>query len=189
VRVDLASGQTERVACGAGHFTEIAALGVTDDGSTLVSTGQSVYDDPTFVWDALTGAPLDIPPPTNLKTPSPISPDGTLMAALADDGPDFDLVDTATGKIVKTFGPAPTRPESFDFSPSAALIASDSERDPVDRRVNPVGSLWDVGGGTLIQRLPLITNVPLGLPEPVLFAPDGLHLFAGGYSTSALWCR
>jgi hypothetical protein len=121
--------------------------------------------------------------------PSPISPDGTLRAALSADGPNFELIDIASGMVVRTFGPAASRPETFDFSPNGTLIVSDSERDPEDRRLNPVANLWDVGGGTLIQQLPHLTSYPFDDSHPVLFSPNQTNLFVGGYGSTALWCR
>jgi hypothetical protein len=75
------------------------------------------------------------------------------------------------------------------------VIVSDSERDPVDRRLNPVASLWDVGGAhadpavAAPHEVPHLTSITFDDPKPVLFSPMRGTPSSGVNGTTALWCR
>ena len=183
--VRLSNGATRAVACGSGHTGPVGTLALTADGSVLVSNDGNRL----LAWEVATGAPRTVvPDPAGLVGPSPVSPDGTLAAGPTDPPSDnFVLRDTGTGDVVRTFGPQPTFPSAFDFSPDGALIASTSARDPADRRVPPVAGVWVAGTGQLQQSLLIVTSQPSNA-EPVLFA-TARRLLVGGYATTALWCR
>jgi hypothetical protein len=142
-----------------------------------------------LAWNVATGAPVAVvPDPAGLVGPNATSPDGTLVAEPTDPpSNNFVLRDTGTGAVVRTFGPQPTFPSVFDFSPDGALIASTSTRDPADRRVPPVAGVWVAATGQVQQSLLIVTSQPSN-SEPVLFATSQ-RLLVGGYATTALWCR
>jgi len=183
--IRLNDGATRAVACGSGHTGPVATLGLTPDGRVLVSNDGNAR----LAWDVATGAPLAVvPDPAGLVGPSATSPDGTLVAEPTDpESSNFVLRDTGSGDVVRTFGPQPTFPSVFDFSPDGALIASTSTRDPADRRVPPVAGVWVTGTGQLQQSLLIVTSQPSNA-EPVLFA-TARRLLVGGYATTALWCQ
>ena len=183
--IRLNDGATRAVACGSGHTGPVATLGLTPDGRVLVSNDGNAR----LAWDVATGAPLAVvPDPAGLVGPSATSPDGTLVAEPTDpESSNFVLRDTGSGDVVRTFGPQPTFPSVFDFSPDGALIASTSTRDPADRRVPPVAGVWVTGTGQLQQSLLIVTSQPSNA-EPVLFATSR-RLLVGGYATTALWCQ
>jgi WD40 repeat protein len=188
-RLNLATGREAAVACGTGHLSDVAALAISRDGQTLVSTGDSSDVTPR-PWDVATGALLSGPPPGDLRQPSALSRDGKVQADAATSGASFfDLRDTSSGASAHRLGPQPTRPTTFDFAPDGSLVASASERDPADRQVAPVTAIWTVDGGDLAQTLPVLTGQPETSAQPVLFADDGRHLFVGGFASTALWCR
>jgi WD40 repeat protein len=187
-RIRLGDGRTHAVACGAGHATDVAALAISTDGQTLVSTGDGGR---RLGWDVATGAPVTtLPTADKLRSPRATSPDGKLK--LEDPArlfkPTFDLLDVATGAVVRTLGPQPSRPRTFDFAPDGARIASSSERDPVDRRPAPVADVWTVGTGAHEQSLRIVTSAPETSAQAVLFSDAG-HLLVAGYATTARWCR
>jgi len=181
----LSNGTTRAIACGSGHSGPVAALALTPNGRVLVSTDAAG----PLAWNVATGAPIpDVPDPGGLVGPSPISPDGTLVAGPTDPpSSDFVLRDTGTGAVVRTFGPQPSFPTVFDFSPNGALIASTSVRDPADRQAPPVAGVWVAATGQLQQSLLIVTSQPSNA-EPVLFATSR-RLLVGGYATTALWCQ
>jgi WD40 repeat protein len=189
-RIKLENGRTHAVACGAGHPTRVADLAISGDGQILVSTGDTYDNNRRLGWDVATGAPIEaVPPPEALRGARATSPDGTLQVVTPpdDSSPTFSVRDTGTGQVVRTFGPQPTHPWTFDFSPDGALIASSSARDPADRRVPPVADVWDVATGAHEQSLRIIGDLPDG-GQAVLFG-DADHLFVAGYGTTARWCR
>ena len=183
--VRLNDGATRAVACGSGHAGPVGTLALTSDGAVLVSTDGSG----PLAWNVATGAQVAVvPDPAGLVGPSPVSPDGTQIAGPTDPpSSNFVLRDTGTGAVVQTFGPQPSFPSTFDFSPDGALIASTSTRDPADRRVPPVAGVWVAATGQLQQSLLIVTSQPSN-SEPVLFA-TAQRLLVGGYATTALWCQ
>jgi WD40 repeat protein len=187
--VRISDGATRAIACGSGHTNAVEALALTPDGQVLVSTGGFYDGNRRLAWDVATGAPLAmVPDPTGLVGPSPFSPDGTHVAEPTDpESSNFVLRDAGTGQVVRTFGPQPTFPSTFDFSPDGELIASTSMRDPADRRAPPVAGVWIAGTGQLQQSLLIVTSLPSN-SEPVLFATPR-RLLVGGYATTALWCQ
>jgi hypothetical protein len=156
----------------------------------LVSTGDLSDGNRRLAWNIATGAPLAaVPDPAGLVGPSPVSPDGTLVAEPTDPpSNNFVLRDTGTGDVEQTFGPQPSFPATFDFSPDGTLIASASDRDPADRQVPPVADVWVAASGQRQQSLLIVTSQPETSAEPVLFIRSR-RLLVGGYATTALWCR
>jgi WD40 repeat protein len=190
-RIKLDNGRTQAVACGAGHYTDVAALAISGDGQTLVSTGDYYDGYRRLAWDVATGAPVDaVPPPEALRGPSATSPDGTLQIVTSEDDASatFSVRDTASGAIVRSFGPQPSHPRTFDFAPDGSAIASSSDRDPADRRAPPVADVWDVATGAHEQSVRIITTLPEATAQAVLFG-DADRLFVAGYATTARWCR
>jgi hypothetical protein len=188
VRQSLASGEPMAVACAAGHASDVADLAISRDGRVLVSTGDST-DGARLQWEVVTGASLSGPSPRSLREGSTLSRNGALEAApVASDG-FFDLRDISSGTVLRRLGPQPTHPRTFDFAPDASLIASASERDPIDRQRGPVADVWFVDSGELQQALPVMTSRPETSAQPVLFGNDGRHLLVGGLGSTALWCR
>jgi hypothetical protein len=189
-RLQAKNGRTHAVACGTGHSDDLSDLAITSDGKTLVTTGGYSDNRASLAWNVATGAPVAPPPPESLRHPSATSPDGILQAAPQSDdwSQNFDLINTATGDVVRTMGPQPSRPRTFDFSPDDASVASSSERDPADRRAPPVANIWSVSSGEVEDTLRILTTVPETNPQPVLFG-DVNHLFVAGHATAARWCR
>jgi WD40 repeat protein len=188
--VRLNNGATRAVACGSGHTSHVVALAMTPDTRVLVSTGDLSDGNRRLAWNIATGAPLAaVPDPAGLVGPSPVSPDGTLVAEPTDPpSNNFVLRDTGTGDVEQTFGPQPSFPATFDFSPDGTLIASASDRDPADRQVPPVADVWVAASGQRQQSLLIVTSQPETSAEPVLFIRSR-RLLVGGYATTALWCR
>jgi hypothetical protein len=164
-------------------------LAISRDGHGLVSTGD-LHDAGPQQWDVATGAVLGGALPGDLRQPSSTSRDGELQAEPAPSAATFfDLRNTSSGTIARRLGPQPTRPTTFDFAPDGSLVASASERDPADRQRAPVTYVWKVDSGEVQQALPVLTGQPGISAQPVLFDDDGRHLFVGGFTSTALWCR
>ena len=178
--VALADGEVDGRACGSGHDGGIATVSLSEDGGLLISTGAAGEHQ---VWNVATGDLEPVPPPAGQEQPSATSPDGAFVAVPSSQQGYFDVRPTDLGTSLRRFGPHLTRVVHLDWSPDGALIASGSERDPVDRRGNPVTRVWNVDAGVLQQQLESNGDYP------ALFHPDGDRLFMAGWGSVTLWCR
>jgi len=133
-------------------------------------------------WLAATGALESTPPPSDLVVPSATSPDGR-MIAIPDAASTFHVEDVATGEVIWTFGPHPTRVTGLDWG-GVTRIASSAEREPVDRwAFEPSVRVWSTTLVTMEQALPGIDN------GPALFDSTLGRLFVTGRSSVTRWCK
>jgi WD40 repeat protein len=180
----FADGEDAGVACGAGHSDQVGALAQTADGATLYEEAANLSGGHSErAWDVATGEPASVPPPEDRVGPSATSPDGQYRAQPGVE-PSFDLVEVATGAVIRTFGPHESRVVGLEFSPDGGLIASSSERDPKDRRDPAFVKLWVTDTGALAQSVE--TH---GGDATALFHTGGERLFVPGQGTVAVWCE
>jgi WD40 repeat protein len=180
--------EEEGVACGSGNADPYAwptGLWQSTDGAVLVETLTTDGTDAIqTAWNVETGEVVDVPPAESLEGPSAISPDGLYEARASADywSANFEVVDRATGAVVRTFGPHPSRVIGLEWSADGALIASSSERDPVDRRGPAYVKLWDAATGALVQ------DIETDAERTALFHTSGARLFVPTEGTTAVWC-
>jgi WD40 repeat protein len=161
-------------------FTSLDRLWLSPDG-------QSIYANATLAiikWDIATGA-------RQKKYASKggafgtfaVSPDGRLLAItqigknyrpgkpIPDD---IQIIDAATGRVLKTFQAHFNSARALAFSPDSRLIASTGG--------DKTAKIWDVATGRL-----LLTLAQTGEPMAVAFSPDGKRLVSGDSDGAKFW--
>lgn len=162
----------ERIRTFKGHEGSVEAVQFTPDGHSVVSGS---LDRTIRVWDAADGREIrrfegfkdsvDVPA---------VSPDGKYF--LAEDSPDFLLLDLATGETVQRYSGHGPGVETVAFSPDGRFILSGS----FDRTMK----LWETSTGRFIRTFTGHTDSI----EAVAFSPDGRLALSGGWDTTLrLW--
>jgi len=95
-------------------------------------------------------------------------PDGRTVAAASRDTGTIDLLDTTTGRIVRTFSSPEIWYSPFSFSPDGRSLATGGD----------LPKLWDVDTGRLVRAFP--SSQPRTLVDAVALSPDGTILAIGG---------
>jgi WD40 repeat protein len=178
----LGTGALDARVCGHGQLDTVERFGLTADGSVLVTSA----DYPatlTLAWDVATGALLPDVPEVDFSAPSPVSPDGTLVAERASTPGYFNVFRTSDHAPVRQLGPHLTRIAELAWSPDSGLVASTSEQDPVDRGAHAVVKLWSLATGRLEQAIPTVTS------HAPRFHPDGRRVFVPQLGSTLVWCR
>jgi WD40 repeat protein len=180
----MSDGAVVARSCGTGHTSEVVGLAVSRDGDRLVSSGYLGDEVPELVFDTHTGAPVNEPPPADVETIDPTSPNGRYVAVPRAELY-FDVRDTHSQSPVAVFGPHITRVTKVDWSDNGRQLVSMSERDPVDRGANPTSvKVWDFASKALVQTLETVAD-----NVPALFAPDNQQLYVGDWGNVQAWCR
>ncbi len=160
------------VRVGQGHVGQLAALGLLDNGRTLVT---SAKDDTLRLWDLASGKPLgQLVVPRSRPKSIAVRPDGKLLAVLAPSGK-LQLLELPNGRKVKEWQAETVKNVgSIAFSPDGKWVVSSG----LNTR------LWDVATGKVVHHF----KHP---PEPMstlVFSPDGKRLCMGSAKgTIRLW--
>jgi WD40 repeat protein len=147
------------------------AVALTQDGSRLyVGAAQAGVGQSVTVYDVASGAPAGSI--RGVGGPLGLSPDGSTMAAVADN--EVVLVDTVTGTVTARLRDHTERVNAVRFSHDGRLLASASD----DRTVD----VWDVASGNRFERLRGHTGPVWGLG----FSPDDETLYTTGVDRAIL---
>ena len=164
----------------------VSSVAFSPDGKTIIS-GYGSGD--ILVWDLKTGKRKQTLPTVQEWVRSvAISPDGKIIASggACEEGlcPGITLLDTQTGKHLKSFGGLYTT-LSISFSPDGNMIASSGDERNSNIR------LWDVQTGKLLRTLKKRTafeDFEGRDVNSVVFSPDGNMIASGsGNGTIRLW--
>jgi RNA polymerase sigma factor (sigma-70 family) len=152
-----------------GTMEPITLLAYSSDGKILVSgNDRSVR---LQLWDAVSHQMLyQLARPGNLSSIA-FSPDGTLLAASAENCP-VALWRVRTGQLVRELR-SPLRVDTLAFSPDGRILAT-NELTPNPPHTDAV-SFWDVATGKQLRR----AKAPHLFVNALLFALDGKTVFAG----------
>ena len=176
----------QEVALLTGNTGPISSVAFSPDGGTIVSG----YDDGSvWVWDVKTGKRKQtLPAEQEWVSSIAFSPDGKIIASggACVEGmcPGISLLDTQTGKRLKSFGGLYTT-LSVCFSPDGKTLASSGDKWDSNIR------LWDVQTGERIKTLKKRTafeDFEGRDVNSVVFSPDGNMIASGsGNGTIRLW--
>lgn len=159
---DTAMGKQLR--CWKGHEGAVGLVAFHRDGKTLVSAGR----DAIRRWDVETGKPLGSSPlPAGNIRILDLAPDGGLLATagpyVEEEPTDLALIDTATGKTVRSFGKEDGPGFSARFAPDGRTLA-------VGQREGRI-VVWDADGRRL--RSFIAERSVYRMSYRLTFSPDG----------------
>ena len=155
---------------GNGHVGQVAALGLIDNGKTLLT---SAKDDTLRLWDLESGKPTgQIVVPHSRPKSIAVRPDGKLLAVLTPSGK-LQLLELPGGKLLKEWQAETVKNVgSIAFSPDGKWVVSNGTE----------STLWDAATGKLLRSF-------LHPPEPMgaAFSPDGKLLYGSMKGMIRLW--
>jgi WD40 repeat protein len=159
---------------------DFGTLALSPDGSTLaISTGPNSHKLYFWKW-AANEEPREVKVPWYAVRRMSFSPDGTLLAALPDDGGALRVWEVATGKLLHQLDPPRAERHSFGFgvafSPDGKTLAATGHRNDAPGVIH----LWDVPSGQYREELP-------GAGGWLAFSPDSKLLAATGAGDVRVW--
>jgi RNA polymerase sigma factor (sigma-70 family) len=146
-----------------GHTGYVRLLRFAADGKTLYSTAR---DNKLLAWDLATGQDRALGA-DSLSGTADLSPDAKVLAQSLYGEARIRLVNTATGKEIRSLQPSGKATGDLLFSPDGKLLATSSDDG---------FRLWDVASGKMLHHVKEAQFSPLALA----FSPDGQFLAYGG---------